>query len=367
VPNKREDKAAGLAASNRDIVLRSYEPPRARLMDRDISPQASGIGGRRAFWLNGSDGGKHGQIPAEVKMRLPLLLAALLWSACSTAQGPNPPYPIYGVDYTAERVIALRQVDDGFDKGTIRLASHVYRPLKNDRREVVVSLHGSLGGISVWPGQPLPAQSYIPLLIRRGYTVVLPMRRGIGESTGQYVEECAYHAGKCTLADYRTMTERALADAMLSTEAVIEQVVLRKLKPAKGTFLLWGGSRGAFLALHYAARHPEQVRGVVAVSTGWLSMPDKWPVPEIEQRLSMQKKILADVGRRYPGPTLWVYADRDPFYSETLSRQLFEAFRSGGGTGRYFQVRDENLKSGHVPPVPHWLPEAESFLDQLSK
>ena len=296
-----------------------------------------------------------------------LLLAMLLWAGAAAAQGPNPQFPLYGVDYTAERMIALRTVDDRADKGTIRLVSHVYRPLKNDRGEVVVSLHGSLGGIAVWPGQPLPTPSHLALLLRRGYTVVLPMRRGIGESTGHYVEECPFHAGKCTLSGYRTMTDEALAEATLSTEAVVDQVVLAKLKPRDGKFLLWGGSRGGLLALHYAGLHPDQVRGVVAVSPGWLSMTNKWPAEENASRLELQSRILAEAGRRFRGPTLWVYADRDPFYAEALSRQMFGAFQRAGGSGRYWQVHDETLRSGHVPPVEAWRSEAESFLDRLSR
>ena len=49
---------------------------------------------------------------------------------------------------------------------------------------------------------------------RRGYTVVQPTRRGLGESTGTFVEECAYIAGKCSLAEYRARAEPGLTEAI---------------------------------------------------------------------------------------------------------------------------------------------------------
>jgi hypothetical protein len=43
---------------------------------------------------------------------------------------------IYKRDYTFERLEATRVVNDAEDKGIIRLVTQVWRPLKNDRREV---------------------------------------------------------------------------------------------------------------------------------------------------------------------------------------------------------------------------------------
>ena len=295
------------------------------------------------------------------------LLAALLWSIPAHSQGPNPQPPVYGVHYSFEKMTAVRQVRDQHDRGKVRLVSYVFRPLKNDRREVVVDLHGSLGGLAVAPGEPVLALSRpkLNLLLERGYTLVVPMRRGFGESDGRYVEECAFQAGKCSLADYRGLMPSGLTDALASTEAVIRQVVFGKLKPRSGKVILWGGSRGGLLALHYAAAHPDQVRGVVAVSPGWLSLSDKWPKGEVDQRLSLQKQIMARAGSGFRGPTLWIYAARDAHYVEPLTRQLFEAFKTAGGQGRYFYLAEHALPSGHVPPVELWKGEAERFLQQL--
>lgn len=298
-----------------------------------------------------------------------ILLAALLWSSPALTQGPNPQPPVYGVHYSFEKMTAVRQVRDQHDNGKLRLVSYVFRPLQNDRREVVVDLHGSLGGMAVAPGE-LVLQVNRPklnLLLERGYTVVVPMRRGLGESDGQFVEECAYQAGKCSLADYRMLMASGLNDALASTEAVMRQVVFGKLKPRSNKVILWGGSRGGLLALHYAASYPDQVHGVIAVSPGWLSLSEKWPKEEIEKRLSLQRQVLGRAGSGYRGPTLWVYAARDPFYVEPLTRQLFEAFTTAGGQGQYYYIPEHALPNGHVPPVDLWKGEAERFLQQFQK
>jgi pimeloyl-ACP methyl ester carboxylesterase len=283
------------------------------------------------------------------------------------AQGPNPKPPINGVHYRFERMVAERPVDDAHDKGTIRLVSYVYRPLQNDRGEVVVSLHGSAGGLVIAPEEPfLGPGPPLWFLLQRGMTVVIPMRRGRAESSGRYVEECPYQTGKCSLGEYRELTSNGLADALASTEAVINQVVLPRLKPPNGRILLWGPSRGGVLALHYAAKFPDRVRAVVAVSPGWLSIVDKWPADENGKRLGLQKAIFASAGKAYRGPTLWVYADTDPFYAEPVTRELFAAFEKAGGRGKYVQVREPTLTNGHVPPVELWQQHAEQFLSELA-
>ena len=230
--------------------------------------------------------------------RLFLLLALFVLVSSAAAQGPNPNPPVYGVHYSFDRMVAERTVDDAHDKGVIRLVSYVYPPLIKPSGEVVVVLHGSTGGIVIAPAETnLGAAPSIGFFIERGYSVVVPMRRGRAESSGHYIEECAYQAGKCSLADYRELTASGLADALASTKAVINQVVLKHLKPKQGKFVLWGSSRGGLLALRYAAAHPETVRGAVAVSPGWLSMTGKWPAEENRLRMRLQTSLPARAGR----------------------------------------------------------------------
>jgi len=104
--------------------------------------------------------------------------------------------------------------------------------------------------VSIDPHEPI---RYIPaelaeFFVRHGYTVVQPTRRGIGESIGTFVEECAFAAGKCSLVEYRALAEPGTVEAVRDTNAVIDQVVDGVEVPKGSKILFVGISRGGYLA-----------------------------------------------------------------------------------------------------------------------
>src|SRR5829696_9761647 len=82
---------------------------------------------------------------------------ALLFGIAVTAEAQTPanaplnPEWVYLRDYTFERMEGTREVHDAEDNATIRLVAYVYRPVKNDRREVVLYSHGSTASWSRSP------------------------------------------------------------------------------------------------------------------------------------------------------------------------------------------------------------------------
>ena len=72
------------------------------------------------------------------------------------AQAINPEF-VYLRDYLFEKTYATRQVDDADDKGTIRLVSYIWRPVKDDRHEVILFNHGSTAGLTRSPQEPTAA------------------------------------------------------------------------------------------------------------------------------------------------------------------------------------------------------------------
>lgn len=78
-------------------------------------------------------------------MLIKVVFFVMAGAACASGQMVDAEF-VYGRDYTFERLVATRKVHDAEDKGTIRLMTYVYRPLKNDRHEVVLFSHGSTGG-----------------------------------------------------------------------------------------------------------------------------------------------------------------------------------------------------------------------------
>jgi pimeloyl-ACP methyl ester carboxylesterase len=297
----------------------------------------------------------------------PILLAVIFASSADTAQCqvPAAEAPVNGVDYRFKRMVTRRLVNDEADSGRIKLVSYVYEPLHDNRGDVIIVLHGSTGGMASSPNEPLNVRGFpIDFLLGRGLTVVVPLRRGRAESTGTYVEECPYYPGRCSLADNRLLAESGLADAIASTDAVLDDV-LGKLNPRNGKVVLWGLSRGGLLALNFAAHRPDRVHGVIAVSAGWLSIADEWPADENAARLQFHQSVLGDAGSQFAGPTLWVYGARDPFYPDSITRQFFGAWKSGGGAGRYLFIADHPSASGHTPGLNLWEADAVRFLEKF--
>jgi pimeloyl-ACP methyl ester carboxylesterase len=313
-------------------------------------------------------------------MRSQILAATCLsWSVAwgvvglnTRAAAQSPPDPSAfrnGVAYTFEREIATRDVNDAYDHGTISLVANVWRPLSQNHHEIVLFSHGSFGGMADDPREPL---EYIPselleFLVRRGYTVVVPLRRGVGGSTGTFREECPFAAGKCTLEQYRELAEPGIAEAIKDSNAVIDQVIEGKEVPRGSKIILAGISRGGFLSLRLAAERPELTRGVVNFVGGWLSISNRWPAQENAARVELENRLFRSIGYRARAPSLWIYASRDPFYSEKTTRDFFAEFKTGGGTGRYFYVADHSLRIGHMVAADPklWDKAVGSFLDNL--
>jgi pimeloyl-ACP methyl ester carboxylesterase len=274
-----------------------------------------------------------------------------------------------GVAYTFERKFASREVNDAHDHGLISLAVYIWRPLVQNRHEVALFSHGSLGGISGDPHEPFQymPQNLIEFLVKRGYTVVEPTRRGLGESTGTFVEECAFAAAKCSLAEYRALAEPGLLEAIRDSNAVIDQVIEGKEVPQRSKLLFVGISRGGLLSLRMAAERPDLCKAVINFVGGWLSITDAWPPEENSERVTLADKWFRSIGAQARAPTIWIYASRDSAYSERTTRGFFAKFQEGGGTGEYVFVADHSLSSGHqVASDPKlWDAKVDAFLSGL--
>ena len=313
----------------------------------------------------------HARVTIRDMSRLALATALLVLGAegRASAQALRPDF-VYGRDYTFERMEATRTVDDAQDKGAIRLVTYVYAPVKNDRHEVVLFSHGSTGGLMTPPKeQPrdFPPRSVIQFFISRGYTLVVPFRRGRGDSTGTYVEECSAYTGQCTTADQFALTERGLREALLDTSAVIDQLILGRLVPRESKLILGGHSRGGFLSLMLAAERPSLAKGVLSFAGGWLGVNDNFSPREIQQRMEEQSARLSRAAKQARMPTIWIYAVRDPLYKDGLPAELVRVWREAGGQAEFVNVTEHALPNAHLVPsdATLWERPMDAFLKQL--
>ena len=294
------------------------------------------------------------------------VLFILVYVTCVSGQAVNSGF-VYGRDYTFERMVATRKVNDAEDKGTIRLVTYVWRPLQNDRHEVLLFSHGSTGGFATAPAEPFgsfPNPQAVRYFVARGYTVVAPSRRGRNESTGHYVEECSVAAGDCASSEVTARGERALREALLDTYAVIDQLILGRLVPHGGKILAVGQSRGGFLSLMLASNRPELVKGVVNFAGGWFGANDQTPPAERQKRIDEEIANLARAAKRAGMPTIWIYAVRDPWNREGMPQEFVRAWRDAGGLAEFVYVTEHALENGHaILTVPAlWAQQVDAFL-----
>lgn len=297
-----------------------------------------------------------------------LVLLALVLAAPAAAEGCRVSN---GIDYRFERMSAVRAVQDERDRGKISLVAYVYRPLKIDRRAIIVFSHGSTGGFQFDPKEPQPIVhcSLKNYFLTRGYTLVAFTRRGRGESGGSYVEECApFLDPACTPERTREMSDSALRQALEDSRAVLDQLVLGRLKRPGDRIVLAGHSRGGVLSLALAAERARQIAAVINFAGGWLGVQSgPGAAGENAKRAAYHQQLFTRLGASSSPPSLWIYATGDPLYGPDITRRFYDAF-SPGGRAEWLLVAEHGLENGHLllQESRFWSAQLDGFLDRTA-
>lgn len=231
---------------------------------------------------------------------------------------------------------------------TLLLQAFLYRTGLPGRQPLVVFNHGSTDGER--PGVPsiAPFEAQARFFLAQGWSVIAPMRKGRGLSEGPILEESS-----------RSIPEHdQLESGLEDLEAVVEHMRAQPfVDPAR--ILVAGQSRGGLLAVAYAGRHPGAVAGALNFSGGWWS--ESWDKTDFNLRQS----ALAGAGTK--APMLWLYADRDHYYSLPFVRRAFQAFQDAGGQGQLAEFNDLP-GNGHalIGWTERWEPNVVRFLKQIS-
>ncbi|MGX7707057.1 alpha/beta hydrolase family protein [Methylobacterium sp. Gmos1] len=231
-------------------------------------------------------------------------------------------------------------VDGPLENGaTTRLEVALFRPSGPGPFPLLVFNHGSTG-LGRDPAAFTRTYWSFPVadeLVRRGWMVAFPQRRGRGRSDGLYDEGFDPDRSRgytCDAPVALAGAERALDDVEAAVAAL-----RRRDDVAAGPIVVAGQSRGGVLSVAFAGRHPNLVRGVVNFVGGWLG-----------EGCGSAAEVNASLFRRggaFPGSTLWLYGHHDPYYSVAHSRRNFEAFRAAGGTGEFLAFDVPN-RVGHA-------------------
>lgn len=318
--------------------------PRWRRIEARVSDDhlefVSSKGAQVDFWLDGTDAvfGRFtaGQHPFSARLRR--VTSSDLAAIRAAAAAPVSP--------AWEEIEITEHLRHGKkDYSELKLEVTLYRNPQPGRHPLVVFNHGSTGPGIIPASQVDRAWEASLVFTSLGYSVVVPMRKGRGRSQGALIEE----------SDVPPAIQ--LAAAMQDVDTVV--AFMRKqpyVDPSR--IVIAGQSRGGFLAVVYAGRHPEGIEGAISFAGGWFG-----------QRTALEsfnRTQFADAGRSGRPPMLWLCARRDSYYSPDYVAGEFSGFRAAGGAGRLLTF-DGVPGNGHflISWPEKWREPVAAFLGSL--
>src|SRR4051812_30813415 len=189
----------------------------------------------------------------------------------------------------------------------------------------------------------------------RGYAVVMPLRRGFGETGGFYAES----PGSCGDPDFRH-GERAAAADVLAAYTFAQK--LPYVDPTR--MILAGQSAGGVVSLYAASESPPGLRAVMAFAAG--RGADAGGKPGVPCAAAALGTLFQEMGKAIKVPTLLYYAENDLFFGPSTARMWFSRLRQGAPNAELV-VQPAFESNGHfVFTDPDgersWLPAVEDFL-----
>ncbi|MBY0319055.1 MAG: prolyl oligopeptidase family serine peptidase [Reyranella sp.] len=275
-------------------------------------------------------------------LRIALALLAPIFAGAASAQ-------------TREQVIRIPTV------GGVSMLATVMRPPGEQRRPLAIINHGSPASAGQRPEMDLPR--YEPLsswFVERGYVVVLPLRRGYGDTGGKWVESY----GDCDEPDYYTAGLHGAEDIQATLDVMRKQ---RYALPDRSIVI--GHSAGGWATLALSSRNPPGVAGMINFAGGRGGRQQLGDGRIGNCKAGELVKAAGRYGETAHVPVLWIYAANDTFFSPNLARRMFDAYNKAGGHGTYRPLGafDGNGHTfvGDEDGVEFWEKPVSRFLDSL--
>jgi dienelactone hydrolase len=280
---------------------------------------------------------------------LRLLLVAFVMSACVT----TPARTAETIDASLREEIHTLPVA----AASATIVVTTYRPSGSGPFPWIVMSHGT--ATTAEANRKIGryrALSPIREWVKRGYAVIVPVRRGYGASGGDTFGD-SY--GTCKSPDFRRAGEGAAVDVLATIEWAKTQRDLDRQR-----WLLVGQSAGGFASIYTASKHPDGLVAVLAFAPGRGGRPDTYPglpcLPELMARL------FASIAPDIAVPVLWFYAENDAFIGPAAARLWFDSFRKAGGRGDFVMLPPfpENRGHGVYPSttgIPLWTAAVSTF------
>ena len=277
------------------------------------------------------------------------ILLALAAAPPARAQAPGPQGAEQG-KYREQRW--LIPTDDGSGR---MMRTVMFRPAGETPRRLVVINHGAPTAGPATAPQPRFVEAS-PWFVDRGYVVVVPQRRGYGETGGRQNESF----GHCDNADFVGAGREGARDIAAAVAFMRQQPFVRP----DGVIIV-GQSAGGWATLAYSSLNPPGIAAMINFAGGRGGRRDNIP----NYNCSPEKLVqgAGSFGRTARVPTLWIYAANDSFFDAGLSRRMADAYRTAGGVATYQLLpafgQDGHMLFGARSGTPIWSPHVKAFLD----
>jgi dienelactone hydrolase len=215
------------------------------------------------------------------------------------------------------------------------LKARIFRPDGPGPFKVAILNHGSPASGAARPEMVVPSfRAASAWLVARGYLVVIPLRRGYGES-GPWLE--GY--GKCNNADY-VGAGNATADDIEAAARYLQSLP----EVRRDRVLLAGWSAGGFGVIAAARRNIKGVFALLNFAGGRGGHQGRNGDMNCSPERLVEAAAVFGEGARTPA--LWLYAENDSFFDAELSESMADAYRDAGGNVEYLLL-PEFKNEGH--------------------
>lgn len=277
--------------------------------------------------------------------------------ACVLIAGKAIAEPAFSGPHVGPRLIQ-EDVRIPVRDGGYSIAATILRPDGPGPFGVVVLNHGVPGSEAERLRESAAADfnAAAPVFARRGYVVVMPMRRGFGATGGEFAED----AGPCRNPNYMRAESEASRDVMAA------YAYARSLPYVDGNrMILAGQSAGGIVSMFAAATHqPEGLVAVLTFAAGRGGNPDLRPgTPCAVEPVA---RVFDAMGAKIGVPVLMHYAENDKYFGPATTKLWHQRFVSAGARAEYVMQpafgRDGHYVFGDIVGVRWWLPAVERFL-----
>lgn len=258
----------------------------------------------------------------------------------------STPVPAVTLDAALNEQIVMIPALSGGE--SVELETTIFKPPGEGPFPLVIMNHGKALGNPRAQGR----DRFVVLsreFVRRGYAVVIPMRKGFSKSTGDYVDPgCNMTAhGQMQADDLQGTLEYLRSQRWVDKERIV----------------VAGQSYGGLTALAFGTRNFPGVRGLINFAGG-LRMHGgdcRWE--------SSLVKAFASFGAKTALPSLWFYGANDMHFGPDLATRMYDAYIQAGGQAKLVAYgafkKDAHGMSGSRDGVKIWWPETEKFLKEV--